>query len=63
MVQYPGANPPRFGPESWTVRDPGVEPSTVDADIEDGSITRAGPSMLMLHIADSSGTLLRILFA
>ena len=36
------------------VRDPGVEPSTVDADIEDGSMTRAGPSMLMPHIADGS---------
>ena len=36
------------------VRDPGVEPSTVDADIEDGSMTRAGPSMLMPHFADGS---------
>ena len=31
-----------------------LEPSTVDADIEDSSMTRAGPSMLMLHIADGS---------
>ena len=54
MVQYPGANPPRFGPESWTVRDPGVEPSTVDADIEDGSMTRAGPSTIMPNIMDGS---------
>ena len=36
------------------VRDSRVEPSTVDADIEDGSMTRAGPSMLMLHFADGS---------
>ena len=36
------------------VRDSRVEPSTVDADIVDSSMTRAGPSMLMLHIADGS---------
>ena len=38
MVQYPGADLPHFGPESRMVRDSRVEPSTVDADIEDGSI-------------------------
>ena len=47
-------NLPRLGPESRTVRVSGLEPSTVDADIADGSMTRAGPSMLMLHCADGS---------
>lgn len=47
-------NLPRLGPESRTVRDPGVEPSTLKVNIEDGSMTRAGPSMLMLHFADGS---------
>ena len=36
------------------VRDSRVEPSTVDAHIVDSSMTRAGPSMLMPHIADGS---------
>ena len=36
------------------VRDSRVEPSTVDADIVDSSMTRAGPSMLMLHIVEGS---------
>ena len=36
------------------VRDARVEPSTVDADIVDSSMTRAGPSMLMLHIVEGS---------
>ena len=54
MVKHPGANPPRLGPESRTVRVSGLEPSTVDADIEDGWMTRAGPSMLMPHFADGS---------
>ena len=40
-------NLPRFGPESWTVRVSGVEPSTLEVDIMDGSISRAGPSTLM----------------
>ena len=37
MVQYPGANLPRLGSESRKVRDLCVEPSTVGADIADGS--------------------------
>ena len=36
------------------VRDSRVEPYTVDADIVDSSMTRAGPSMLMLHIVEGS---------
>ena len=40
MVQYPDANPPHFGPESRTVRASVLEPSTVDAEIEDGSISQ-----------------------
>ena len=38
MVQYPGANLPHLGPESWTVRVSGVEPSTLEVDIAAGSI-------------------------
>ena len=38
MVQYPGANLPHLGPESWTVRVSYVEPSTLEVDIVDGSI-------------------------
>ena len=45
-VQYPGANLPRLGPESRMVRVSGVEPSTVEVDIVDGSGFRAGPSTL-----------------
>ena len=57
MVQYPGANLPRLGPESRTVRVSCVEPSTVGADIVDGSMSMAGPSTLMPHIADGSGSM------
>ena len=38
------------------VRDPGVEPSTVDADIVDSSMTRAEPSTLKADIEDGSMT-------
>ena len=54
MVQYPGANLPHLGSESWTVRVSGVEPSTVEVDIVDSSGFRAGPSMLEVDIVDSS---------
>lgn len=62
MVQYPEVNLPHFGPESWTVRISVLEPSTLRLNITDGPYLRSGPSMLMLHIADGSGTLLRFLF-
>ena len=55
MVQYPGANLPRLGPESRTVRVSVVEPSTLEVDIVDGSGFRAGPSMLVPRITDGSG--------
>ena len=54
MVQYPGANPPRFRPESRTVRCKQNQPSTRRLDITDGPCLRSAPSMLMLHIADGS---------
>ena len=38
MVPSPGLDLPRLGPESWTVRVSGVEPSTLKVDIVDGSI-------------------------
>ena len=38
MVRCPGLDLPRLGPESWTVRVSGVEPSTLEVDIADGSI-------------------------
>ena len=38
MVKHPGANPPRLGPESRTVRVSGLEPSTLRLNIADGSI-------------------------
>ena len=38
MVRCPKLNLPCLGPESWTVRVSGVEPSTVEVDIVDGSI-------------------------
>ena len=41
MVKYPDANHPRFGPESRMVRDPGIEPSTLKADITDSSGSRS----------------------
>ena len=47
-------NLPRLGPESWTVRDPGVEPSTLRLDITDGPCLRSEPSTIMLNIADGS---------
>ena len=55
MVRFPGLDLPRLGPESRMVRGSRVEPSTVGADIADGSMSKAGPSMLMPHIADGSG--------
>ena len=54
MVQYPGANLPRLGPKSRTVRVSSVEPSTVGADIVDGSMSKAGPSTLEVDIVDGS---------
>ena len=54
MVQYPGANLPHLGSESWTVRVSGVEPSTLEVDIVDGSMSKAEPSMLEVDIADGS---------
>ena len=54
-------NLPRLGPESRTVRVSVLEPSTLRLDITDGPYLRSEPSMLMLHIADSSGTLLRFI--
>ena len=47
-------NLPRLGPESWTVRDPRVEPSTLRLDITDGPYLRSEPSMLMPHFANGS---------
>ena len=47
-------NLPRLGPESRTVRDPRVEPSTLRLDITDGSCLRSEPSTIMRHIADGS---------
>ena len=47
-------NLPRLGPESRTVRDPGVEPSTLRLNIADGSYLRREPSTIMRHIADGS---------
>ena len=46
MVQYPGANLPRLGPESRMVRGSRVEPSTLKVDIVDGSMSKGGPSTL-----------------
>ena len=54
MVQYPELDLPCLGPESWTVREPCVEPSTLEVDIADGSGFRAGPSTLEVDIADGS---------
>ena len=50
----PGPNPPRFRPESRTVRCKQNQPSTRRLDITDGPCLRSAPSMLMLHIADGS---------
>ena len=47
-------NPPRFRPESRTVRCKQNQPSTRRLDITDGPCLRSAPSMLMLHIADGS---------
>ena len=57
MVRCPGLDLPHLGPESRTVRVSCVEPSTVGADIVDGSMSMAGPSTLMPHIADGSGSM------
>ena len=50
----PGPNPPRFRPESRTVRCKQNQPSTRRLDITDGPCLRSAPSMLMLHFADGS---------
>ena len=50
-------NPPRLVPISRTVRVSRVEPSTLEVDIADGSMSRAGPSTLVPRIADSSGVM------
>ena len=49
-----GPNPPRFRPESRTVRCKQNQPSTRRLDITDGPCLRSAPSMLMPHIADGS---------
>ena len=49
-----GPNPPRFRPESRTVRCKQNQPSTRRLDITDGPCLRSAPSMLMLHFADGS---------
>ena len=49
-----GSNPPRFRPESRTVRCKQNQPSTRRLDITDGPCLRSAPSMLMLHFADGS---------
>ena len=51
---FPGPNPPRFRPESRTVRCEQNQPSTRRLDITDGPCLRSAPSMLMPHIADGS---------
>ena len=48
------ANPPRFRPESRTVRCKQNQPSTRRLDITDGPCLRSAPSMLMPHIAEGS---------
>ncbi len=48
------SNPPRFRPESRTVRCKQNQPSTRRLDITDGPCLRSAPSMLMPHIADGS---------
>ena len=48
------SNPPRFRPESRTVRCKQNQPSTRRLDITDGPCLRSAPSMLMLHFADGS---------
>ena len=53
-VQYLGANLPRCMPESWTVRGQKAEPSTLEVDIMEGSISRGEPSMLYARIVDGS---------
>ena len=50
----PDPNPPRFRPESRTVRCKQNQPSTRRLDITDGPCLRSAPSMLMPHIADGS---------
>ena len=54
MVRCPKLNLPCLGPESWTVRVSGVEPSTLEVDIADGSMSKAEPSTLEVDIADGS---------
>ena len=51
---FPSPNPPRFRPESRTVRCEQNQPSTRRLDITDGPCLRSAPSMLMPHIADGS---------
>ena len=48
------SNPPRFRPESRTVRCKQYQPSTRRLDITDGPCLRSAPSMLMPHFADGS---------
>ena len=50
----PDSNPPRFRPESRTVRCKQNQPSTRRLDITDGPCFRSAPSMLMPHFADGS---------
>ena len=54
MFHSSGSNPPRFRPESRTVRCKQNQPSTRRLDITDGPCLRSAPSMLMPHFADGS---------
>ena len=54
MFHSSGSNPPRFRPESRTVRCKQNQPSTRRLDITDGPCLRRAPSMLMPYFADGS---------
>ena len=47
-------NLPRLGPESWTVRDPRVEPSTLRLNITDVPTSIAEPSTLKAETVEGS---------
>ena len=52
----PDPNPPRFRPESRTVRCKQNQPSTRRLDITDGPCLRTEPSTLMPHIMEGSAS-------
>ena len=59
MVHVSEANLPRCMPESWTVRGLKGEPSTLEVDIMDGSISRANlprymPESWKVHILSTN---------